>query len=286
MKSIRITGKITKRENESFKHYLDEISNIKMFTPEEEAECAIKASNGNKSAIDEMVKRNLRFVVSIAKQYESPVAPLEDLINEGNIGLIMAVKQFKANTGFKFITYAVFWIRKYIMEYLDKNSRLVRLPSNKINSLSKYNQKVTQLEQQNGGSVYASEIIDKLDSMSEKEIMELENISTMKFDSLDEYIGDGDSKSSLYELISDDSIKPTDDLTLQQDLKNKINLALETLKPRDREIMVNLFGLNGKTPLTLKEVGEEIGLTREMIRQIKEKSLIKIKKSLVLQHFS
>lgn len=280
MKSIRVTNRITKRENQSFKQYLSEISEIKMFTPEEEADCARRASNGDASAIDEMVKRNLRFVVSVAKQYENPTASLEDLVNEGNVGLIMAAQQYKVDTGFKFITYAVFWIRKYIMEYMAKNSRLVRLPSNKINSLNKYNQKVSELEQRIGGDVHFFDIVDNLEStMSEDEIKELEGISTMHFDSLDEYIGDGDSKSSLYELISDESIKPSDHLILLGDLRAQIQKSLNKLKPRDKKIMIHLFGLDGSNPLTLKEVGEEVGLTREMVRQIKEKSLLLIKKS-------
>lgn len=283
MKSIRISTKFTKRENESFKQYLNDISEIKMFTPEEEAECAVRASEGDKNAMDEMVRRNLRFVVSVAKQYETPTAPLEDLVNEGNIGLVMAAQQYKVSTGFKFITYAVFWIRKYIMEYLAKNSRLVRLPSNKINNLNKYNQKIDELEQMNGRSVHLPDLVEKLESvMSEDEIRDLENISTMHFDSLDEYIGDGDSKSSLYELIADKTVTPTDHMVLQNDLKSQIQKALNVLKPRDRQIMVQLFGLDGSTPLTLKEVGEEVGLTREMIRQIKEKSLLKIKKSILM----
>jgi RNA polymerase primary sigma factor len=281
MKSIRISTKFTKRENESFKQYLNDISEIKMFTPEEEAECAKRASNGDKKAIDEMVKRNLRFVVSVAKQYETQTAPLEDLVNEGNIGLIMAAQQYNVNTGFKFITYAVFWIRKYIMEYLAKNSRLVRLPSNKINNLNKYNQKIDELEQKNGRNVYLSDLVEKLESvMTEDEIKDIEKISTMHFDSLDEYIGDGESKSSLYELIADKSVEPTDHMILKNDLRSQIEKALNVLKPRDKKIMIQLFGLDGTAPLTLKEVGEEVGLTREMIRQIREKSLVKIKKSI------
>ncbi len=280
MKGIRITSKITNRENDSFKQYLNEISEIKMFTAEEEAECAKRASNGDKSAIDEMVKRNLRFVVSVAKQYESPNLPLEDLVNEGNIGLILAVQHYNVSTGFKFISYAVWWVKKLIMEYVDKNSRLVRLPSNKINNLKKYNKKVSELEQKNCGVVDQSDLIDDLESvMSEDDIRDIQKISIMHFDSLDEYIGDGDSKSSLYELISDDSVQATDQLLLKNDFKGHIYNILDKLKPRDKKIMIMLFGLDGSTPLTLKEVGEEVGLTREMVRQIKEKNLVIIKKT-------
>jgi RNA polymerase primary sigma factor len=282
MKGIRITSKITNRENDSFKQYLNEIAEIKMFTPEEEAECAKKASNGDKSAVDEMVKRNLRFVVSVAKQYETPNLPLEDLVNEGNIGLILAVQHYNVSTGFKFISYAVWWVKKLIMEYVDKNSRLVRLPSNKINNLKKYNKKVSELEQKNCGVVNPFDIIDNLESvMSEHDIKDVEKISTMHFDSLDEYIGDGDSKSSLYELISDKSVEPTDQLLLKNDFKGHIYNILDKLKPRDKKIMIMLFGLDGSAPLTLKEVGEEVGLTREMVRQIKEKNLGIIKKTFV-----
>jgi len=282
MKGIRITNKITNRENDSFKKYLNEISEIKMFTPEEEAECAKRASNGDKTAIDEMVRRNLRFVVSVAKQYESPNLSLEDLVNEGNIGLILAVQHYNVSTGFKFISYAVWWVKKLIMEYVDKNSRLVRLPSNKINNLKKYNKKLYELEQKNCGVVSQSDLIDNLESiMSEDDIRDLQKISTMHFDSLDEYIGDGDSKSSLYELISDDSVQPTDALLLKNDFRAQVYNILETLKPRDKKIMIALFGLDGSAPLTLKEVGEEVGLTREMVRQIKEKCLNIIKKTFV-----
>jgi len=282
MKGIRITNKITNRENDSFKKYLNEISEIKMFTPEEEAECAKRASNGDKTAIDEMVRRNLRFVVSVAKQYESPNLSLEDLVNEGNIGLILAVQHYNVSTGFKFISYAVWWVKKLIMEYVDKNSRLVRLPSNKINNLKKYNKKLYELEQKNCGVVNQSDLIDNLESiMSEDDIRDLQKISTMHFDSLDEYIGDGDSKSSLYELISDDSVQPTDALLLKNDFRAQVYNILETLKPRDKKIMIALFGLDGSAPLTLKEVGEEVGLTREMVRQIKEKCLNIIKKTFV-----
>lgn len=282
MRSIRISSKITNRESNSLKNYLNDISAITMFTPEEEAECAKKASNGDRKAIDELIKRNLRFVVSIAKQYESTNCSLEDLINEGNIGLTIAAEKYNVTTGFKFISYAVFWIRKLMLEYIAKNGRLVRIPSNKVNNLFKFNQKINELEQKYGRNIQLSELIDELGSiMSIDEIRELENISSTKFDSLDEYIGDGDSKVSLYEMVSDEFISPTDHQTNQSDLKKQLYKSLDTLKPRDKNIMISLFGLDGSTPLTLKEVGEQVGLTREMVRQIKEKSLKTIKKSFI-----
>lgn len=279
MKSLRIHTRFTNKETNSFNQYLNEISDIKMFTPEEELECSLKASNGDKSAIDELVKRNLRFVVSVAKQYETPNVPLEDLINEGNIGLIMAVQNYKPNTGFKFITYAVWWIRKLILEHLAKNSRLVRIPSNKVNGLSKLNQYVNELEQKLGKTVDISEIIDEYgEEISKEEIYDLQNLSMFTFDSLDSQMNDNENSPTLSEILSDNSFEPSDYLVTSQYEKKNIDKLLNNLKPRDKQVMVSLFGLDGSTPLSLKEVGEEVGLTREMVRQIRKKSLEKLKK--------
>ena len=278
MKSLRITERYTKRESNSFKQYLLNIADIKMFTPAEEAACSLKAEQGNKEAIDELVKRNLRFVVSVAKQYESANVALEDLVNEGNIGLIMAAQQYKTSTGFKFITYAVFWIRKMIMEFFAKNGRIVRLPANKIGGLSKLNQHVSELEQKLGRSVDLFEVIDEYGTkFSKEEISELENISMLSFESLDAAMDDSEGGNSLYDVIENENATPTDYLIITEDVKKRIKNALSILKPRDRAIMVDLFGLDGGTPMNLKEVGEKVGLTREMIRQIRERSLKKLK---------
>lgn len=278
MKNIRITERFTNRETNSFKQYLNEIAEIKMFTSTEEAECALKAENGDKKAINELVKRNLRFVVSVAKQYETSNAPLEDLINEGNIGLIMAAQQYKTDTGFKFITYAVFWIRKMIMEYLAKNSRIVRLPSNKISGLSKLNQEISKLEQKLGRSVDLSEVIEEYGTkFSKEEISELENIAMLSFESLDSTVNESEGSCSLYEIMVNKNVNPTDHLVNNSDIKKQIENILTTLKPRDKAIIIDLFGLNGNTPMSLKEVGDKVGLTREMVRQIKIKSLNKLK---------
>jgi len=278
MKSLKITERYTKRESNSFKQYLLDIADIKMFTPAEEAACSLKAEQGDKEAIDELVRRNLRFVVSVAKQYESSNIALEDLVNEGNIGLIMAAQQYKTSTGFKFITYAVFWIRKMIMEYLAKNGRIVRLPANKISGLSKLNQHVSELEQKLGRSVDLSEVIEEYGTkFSKEEISELENISTLSFESLDAAMDNSEGGNSLYDVIENENAKPTDYLIITEDVKKRIRNALTILKPRDRAIMVDLFGLDGGTPMNLKEVGEKVGLTREMVRQIRERSLKKLK---------
>lgn len=283
MRALRITNRITNRESNSFRQYLTEISDIEMFTAEEEEACALRAITGDRQAIDELVRRNLRFVVSIAKQYQTPNTPLEDLVNEGNIGLVMAAEKYNVNTGFKFITYAVFWIRKMILEYLAKNGRIVRLPSNKINGMSKLNQHVSKLEQQLGRAVDISEVIDTFgSSMSKDEIAQLEAISTVQFESLDSIISNSDSGTNLYEMIADTTFQPTDYLVTDNDTKLQVEIILKTLKPRDREIIVALYGLDGSAPLSLKEVADQVGLTREMVRQIRSKSLEKLKTT----HFS
>jgi RNA polymerase primary sigma factor len=279
MKSLRINQRFTNKESNSFNQYLNDISDIDMFTAEEEHACSLRAAEGDKKAIDEMVKRNLRFVVSVAKQYESPNVPLEDLINEGNIGLIMAVENYKPNTGFKFITYAVWWIRKLILEHLAKNGRLIRIPSNKVNGLSKLNQYITQLEQKLGKTVDISEVIEEYgEEISNEGVYDLQNLSMFSFDSLDNPVNDSDNSLTLSDIISDKSIDPSDYMVTSQYDKKHIDKILNNLKPRDKQVMVSLFGLDGSAPLSLKEVGEEIGLTREMVRQIRKKSLEKLKK--------
>lgn len=274
MKSIRIANKITKIQNQSFKQYLSDISSIKVFTSKEEEECSLRAINGDKEAANELIIRNLRFVVSIAKQYESSSAPLEDLVNEGNIGLIIASQKYNVSTGFKFISYAVYWIRKMIFEYIAKNSKLIKIPTNKINSLSKLNKQINLLEQEYGNFINIEDIIDEFnEDMTDSEIKELKLISSMKVDSLDIPLDENESTNSLHDVIADDSFRPTDYILRDEDLKITLTSLLNTLKPRDRMVIINLYGLDGSTPMTLYEVGEKIGLTREMIRQIKEKSL-------------
>lgn len=294
MKGLKITTKLTNRENQSFVQYLREVAEIKVLTPEEEVILTKKASNGDKEAIDELVKKNLRFVVSVAKQYATPQNPLEDLVNEGNIGLMMAAERFDPNTGFKFISYAVWWIRKVIMEHLSKNGRLIRLPANKINALSKLDKQINELEQKLGRTVSIREVIDNynvdvdvLDSITnygktsaDYELLDM--ISSYSMDSLDRNVAtDENSGLSLCDTITDDSVfKSAEDGLFETDLKNHLSKVLDTLKPRDRQVIVALFGLDGSIPRTLKDVGDEIGVTREMVRQIKEKSLEKLRKRL------
>ena len=283
MKQFVITARPTARITDSFNLYLRDISEIKMFTPEEETICAKKASSGDAQAMEELTRRNLRFVVSVAKQYASSDNLLEDLVNEGNIGLILAAEKFKPEMGFRFISYAVWWIRKIILEYLNKNGRMIRIPVNKINSLSKFDKRVKELEQKLGRVVDIQEVIAEFGKDAGKEDFELLDVlSTYRTESLDREINhdDGDS-SPISDMMSDETtFKATDHLIIGENVKSEVARIIDTLKPRDKRIMIALFGLDGNTSMSLKEVGDEIGISREMVRQIKERVLLTLKNKL------
>lgn len=289
MKPFSINTSITLKDTESFKKYLRDVSAIELLTPAQELICAEKASNGDQEAINELVVKNLRFVISIAKQYTNYNNKIEDLVNEGNIGLIMAVHRFKPNMGFRFISYAVWWIRKIIMEHINKHGKIIRLPANKINSMSKLDKKIAMLEQKLGRVADISEIFDAFGGeINKDEISLLESLSSFNIESLDrEFTSENDS-GNLLDVLADESAPEADHIILKQNVKNEIVNILSTLKPRDRRIMTALFGLDGNIPMTLKEVSEEIGVTREMIRQIKEKVLaglrVKLKNSILITY--
>lgn len=275
MKQFKVTASITKRENESFKQYLKDVSMIPMITPQEEIVLTANSSKGDKQAIDALVKANLRFVISVAKKYASEQIPLEDLVNEGNIGLMKAAEKYSPDSGVRFISYAIWWIRKIIMEHITKYGKMVRIPANKVNSLSKLNQMVSDLEQKNGRHVDIREVASAYSNeISNDDFMFLDVLTTYHMDSLDRNISHDDGGGTcLGDLLSDDNIKKTDHLLNESDLKQEISTILGVLKPRDKRIMEALFGLDGKIPMGLKEVGDEVGISREMVRQIKEKSL-------------
>jgi RNA polymerase primary sigma factor len=283
MKQLVITTRLTNRESESFQKYLFEISQIPIFTPEEEIVCTVKAANGDKSAIQELVQRNLRFVVSVAKQYSTPINPVEDLVNEGNIGLILAAEKFKPEMGFRFISYAVWWVRKKILEHLAKDGRMIRLPNNKLASLSKLDKKVIEMEQRLGRNVDITELIAEFEGEFDAEDIGLLGVlGTYAMDSTDRELGDEGGGTTLGDMLSDDStFGSTDSLAINSEMKSEIGRILNTLKPRDKRIMIALYGLDGDTPMTLKEVGDEIGVTREMIRQIRVKLLKTLKAQLI-----
>lgn len=277
MKSFTINSLITKIENESFKKYLRDVSKIKNFENDEEIKCAIKASNGDIKARQELVSRNLKFVISIAKQYVTQKCLLEDLVNEGNIGLIMAAERFNPNQNVKFITYAVWWIRKLIIEHINNNNRMVRLPLNKLTALSKLDKKISDLEQKNSYKVDINELCNELNS---DEFECLDVLTSYRMDSLDSEISSNDDNGmTLLDILNNDEYyQKTDYLVDVCNYKQTLNEKLNNLKTRDKEILILLFGLDGKEPRTLKEVGIVYDLSIEMVRQIKNKSILKLSK--------
>lgn len=281
MNTFRIANRITKKETTSFRKYLNDIAAIPVMSLDEETECCIKVAQGDLEAKEELIVKNLRFVVSVAKQYETSSVVLEELVEEGNVGLILAASRFDHTKGYRFITFAVNWIKKLMFEYISNSSKPIRIPCNKVSAMRKFTNKVSEMEQRYGRTVDTLEVLEELsDSLPIKEIENLEKYLNLKVDSLDKAINQDDGETSLHELLSDDSLDAPDSNLAEDDTKTEINLMLRKLKPRDRQIVCDLFGLNGHTPKTLEQISVQVGLTREMVRQIKEKSLKTLKKEL------
>lgn len=273
-------SRITNREG-VMKQYLTDIANIDMFpNAEAEAECAFKAVNGDVKAKNELITRNLRFVVSVAKSYMTEGVYLEDLINEGNMGLIEAANKFDPTMGNKFFTYAVYWIVRNIRQYVSNNSRTVRLPINKVDAIRNVKQKLSYLEQELGRPVSVYDLMDATLTESESENLKvLIDLIEIGFTSFDAPIG-GDEDNSTYHDILFDSDEPTPDSNLDTDNKGEYLMKLlNNMKPIERAIIVRRYGLDGNIPMTLKEVSEcdDMTLTRERIRQIEKKVLKKLK---------
>ncbi len=273
-------SRITNREG-VMKQYLTDIANIDMFpNAEAEAECAFKALNGDVKAKNELITRNLRFVVSVAKSYMTEGVYLEDLINEGNMGLIEAANKFDPTMGNKFFTYAVYWIVRNIRQYVSNNSRTVRLPINKVDAIRNVKQKLSYLEQELGRPVSVYDLMDATLTESESENLKvLIDLIEIGFTSFDAPIG-GDEDNSTYHDILFDSDEPTPDSNLDNDNKGEYLMRLlNNMKPIERAIIVRRYGLDGNLPMTLKEVSEcdDMTLTRERIRQIEKKVLKKLK---------
>jgi RNA polymerase primary sigma factor len=284
MRNLVITAKVTNRDNDSLKQYFREIANYERFTVEQEARCAIKASQGDENAKLELIQRNLRFVVSVAKQYETKDTPLADLINEGNLGIIKAAQRYRVDTGFKFISYAVWWVRKFITEYLSKNARTVRLPANKLSGLSKLNKQISTLEQKLGRSVDTEDVIQEIgDFIGDDDVKSLARLNSLSVESLDRNINeDSGGTTTLGDLLpNNDFFKTADHRVIENDSKTQIETLLNSLSEKERDILVMFFGLDGKEPMNLNEVGLEIGVTRERARQIKEKALKKLNKKCI-----
>jgi RNA polymerase primary sigma factor len=274
MRQLKITKQVTNRETASLDKYLQEIGKVELITAEEEVELAQKIKAGDQLALEKLTKANLRFVVSVAKQYQNQGLTLPDLINEGNLGLIKAAQRFDETRGFKFISYAVWWIRQSILQALAEQSRIVRLPLNKIGSINKINKAYASLEQAHERPPSAEEIATKLE-MSEMDVKESMRNSGRHV-SMDAPLVEGED-SNLYDVLnSDDSPNPDDDLMVDS-LRTEIERSLATLTPREGDVIRLYFGLNGQHPLTLEEIGEKFDLTRERVRQIKEKAIRRLK---------
>jgi len=274
MRQLKITKQVTNRETASLDKYLQEIGKVDLITADEEVELAQRIKAGDERALDKLTKANLRFVVSVAKQYQNQGLTLPDLINEGNLGLIKAAKRFDETRGFKFISYAVWWIRQSILQALAEQSRIVRLPLNKIGSINKINKTYAFLEQSHERPPSAEEIANELD-MTISDVKESMKNSGRHV-SMDAPLVEGED-SNLYDVLrSGESPNPDRDL-MHESLKTEIERALETLTPREADVIRLYFGLGEQHPMTLEEIGETFDLTRERVRQIKEKAIRRLK---------
>jgi len=274
MRQLKITKQVTNRETASLDKYLQEIGKVDLITAEEEVELAQRIKAGDQIALEKLTKANLRFVVSVAKQYQNQGLTLPDLINEGNLGLIKAAQRFDETRGFKFISYAVWWIRQSILQALAEQSRIVRLPLNKIGSINKINKAYAFLEQAHERPPSAQEIAKELDMTVEDVKQSLKNSG--RHVSMDAPLIDGED-SNLYDVLrSGESPNPDKEL-LHDPLRTEIERSLETLTPREADVIRLYFGLAGQHSMTLEEIGETFDLTRERVRQIKEKAIRRLK---------
>ena len=274
MRQLKITKQVTNRETASLDKYLQEIGKVDLITADEEVELAQRIKAGDQLALEKLTKANLRFVVSVAKQYQNQGLTLPDLINEGNLGLIKAAQRFDETRGFKFISYAVWWIRQSILQALAEQSRIVRLPLNKIGSINKINKTFAFLEQAHERPPSAEEIAKELD-MTINDVKESMKNSGRHV-SMDAPLVEGED-SNLYDVLrSGESPNPDKDL-LHESLRTEIERALETLTPREADVIRLYFGLGNQHPMTLEEIGETFDLTRERVRQIKEKAIRRLK---------
>lgn len=275
MRQLKITKSITNRESASLDKYLQEIAKEDLITVEEEVELAQRIRKGDQRALEKLTRANLRFVVSVAKQYQNQGLSLPDLINEGNLGLIKAAEKFDETRGFKFISYAVWWIRQSILQALAEQSRIVRLPLNQVGSLNKINKAFSRFEQEHERRPSPEELAETLDLPAEK-VADTLRVSGRHI-SVDAPFVEGEDNSLLDVLVNDDS--PVADKTLiNESLSTEVERALATLTERERDIIRLFFGINCQE-MTLEEIGEKFGLTRERVRQIKEKAIRRLRHS-------
>ncbi|HLV14294.1 MAG TPA: RNA polymerase sigma factor RpoD/SigA [Xanthomarina sp.] len=274
MRQLKITKQVTNRESKSLDKYLQDISKIPLITADEEVELAQRIREGDQLALDKLTTSNLRFVVSVAKQYQNQGLTLPDLINEGNAGLVKAAKRFDETRGFKFISYAVWWIRQAILQALAEQSRIVRLPLNKIGSINKINKAYSYLEQTHERPPSPEEIANELE-MTISDVKQSLKISGRHL-SMDAPLKEGED-SNLYDVVSyGESPNPDQDL-MSASLNLEVNRALDTLSQREADVVRLYYGINNEQPMSLEEIGETFGLTRERVRQIKEKGIRRLR---------
>jgi len=274
MRQLKISKQITNRESQSLDKYLQEIGKVDLLTPDEEVELAKRIKEGDQLALEKLTKANLRFVVSVAKQYQNQGLSLGDLINEGNLGLIKAAQRFDETRGFKFISYAVWWIRQSILQALAEQSRIVRLPLNRVGSLNKISKTFSELEQKFEREPSPDELAEVLD-VTTSEVVDTMKISGRHV-SMDAPFIQGEENSLLDVLENDSEQKPDSEL-MNDSLRREVQRALSTLTQREADVITLYFGLNGEHSMTLEEIGEKFNLTRERVRQIKEKAIRRLR---------
>ncbi len=274
MRQLKIAKQVTNRDTQSLDKYLQEIGKMPMISVEEEVVLAGKIKAGDERALERLVNANLRFVVSVAKQYQNQGLSLPDLINEGNVGLIKAARRFDETRGFKFISYAVWWIRQAILQALAEQARIVRLPLNKIGNINKINRMFSDLEQKNEREPTTEEIAEAL-GLGKEDVREGLN-SSLKHLSMDAPITEGE-EGSMIDLMRSEHIPNPDESLIYESLRKEIERTLATLTPRESDVIRLFFGLDGRPAMTLEEIGEQFELTRERVRQIKEKALRRLK---------
>ena len=281
MRQLKITHSITNRDIKSLDKYLQDICSEELLTPEQEVQLAQRIRQGDQAALERLTKANLRFVVSVAKQYQNQGLSLPDLINEGNVGLIKAAKRFDETRGFKFISYAVWWIRQSILQAIAENSRIVRLPSNQLGALNKLKKEISKLEQQLERPPSEEELAEMLD-IPEDKIKAILGISGRHV-SIDAPLA-SDEDVNFVDVLPNEDTPPTDDKLMQESLSQEIERSLSTLTEYEREVIKMYFGIGLPHPLSLDEIAMKFNLTRERVRQIKEKGIKRLKSSSKSKH--
>ncbi len=276
MRQLKIAKQVTNRETASLDKYLQEIGRVDLITADEEVELARRIRAGDRAALERLTKANLRFVVSVSKQYQNQRLALPDLINEGNLGLIKAAERFDETRGFKFISYAVWWIRQSILQALAEQARIVRLPLNKIGNINKINRAFSELEQKFERPPSAEELAEFLNCSTDEVKQSL--AQNGRHVSMDAPLVEGDeSSSNMYDVMSGEGMpSPENNLTMES-LRSDIKRSLLTLTPRESEVICMFYGLDGRPPMSLEEIGDRFDLTRERVRQIKEKAIRRLK---------